>query len=882
MKKVMFFTEIDGSRIGEVGGKGANLGELSNAGFSVPPGFCITTSAYQDVIATSTEMEAFLEECTAVDPNNLEQLHAIGARIRQHIQQLAIPKKLNDEIIAAWRSIGSDYSYAVRSSATAEDLPTASFAGQQDTYLHVRGEEALLESIRKCWASLFTDRAIAYRIKNGFDHRQVWLSVIVQRMILPEVSGILFTADPINGNRAVTSIDASFGLGEALVSGVVTADLYKVKHNQILSKQIATKKVMIVPTETGGTVQQVIPEEKQSQQALTDEQILTLAKLGKQIEDHFGSPQDIEFCVQQGEIFVVQSRPITTLYPMPKVASQPLRVFISFGHIQMMTEPMKPLGMSVIRTIFPFGKEEQSESRYMHTAGSRLFIDPSDLLRFPLARKIVPKIAANMDQQICLALQEVVARPSFSQVAPPKGLGKEVRKNILPIINKVYKNMLFHDPTTAKNHVETYMHKQLSYWEEQLQNKTGLEQLEKMHALLSQSLLSVVQNLVPYVAPFILAAHLLRTYLSRWVNDETALQKLSQSFKGNVSSEMGLEIGDLADELRALPDVVEYLSIADDETFFTGLQNVAGGKQFQQSFSAFLAKYGHRCPGEIDITNPRWSECPTLLVPAILGHMRSVKPGEHRQKFQQGAKEAKQMEEQIYRKLKGHPIRYRMIKRLIAIYRHYGALREHHKYFLVRLLELCKKVIMRQADDWVREGRLTEREDIFYLTMPEIMQLARNENAIELEQTLATRKSDYHQHFTLTPPRVMTSEGEVVTPTVDRGDFPKGALIGTPVSAGVVEGRARIVRSPEESQLQEGEILVAPFTDPGWTPLFQSAVGLVTEVGGLMTHGSVVAREYGIPAVVGVTDALKKIQDGQRIRIDGTQGYVEIVTDTKP
>jgi pyruvate,water dikinase len=396
---------------------------------------------------------------------------------------------------------------------------------------------------------------------------------------------------------------------------------------------------------------------------------------------------------------------------------------------------------------------------------------------------------------------------------------------------------------------------------------------------MSQLLLSIIQNLAPYVAPFILSANVLKKYLSRWMKDESEslLQKLSQSFEGNVTSEMGLAIGDLADELRELPEVVAYLEIAEDKTFFAGLQQVAGSEKFHHAFTEFLIKYGQRCPGEIDITNPRWRERPTLLVPSILGHMRSVEAGGHRKKFQQGSIEAQQTKKVIYQQLKGHPLRYRTIKRLIAIYRNYGALREHHKYFLVSLLDECKQVIMNQADQWVARGHLADREDIYYLTMPEILQAARENDFSKLKQFIADRKEAYHQQHHLSPPRVMTSEGEEVTPTIDKSNFPVGALIGTPASAGIVEGKARVVRKPEEAQLYKGEILVAPFTDPGWTPLFQSAVGLVTEVGGLMTHGSVVAREYGIPAVVGVTDALSNIQDGQWIRVDGTHGYVEII-----
>jgi pyruvate,water dikinase len=361
------------------------------------------------------------------------------------------------------------------------------------------------------------------------------------------------------------------------------------------------------------------------------------------------------------------------------------------------------------------------------------------------------------------------------------------------------------------------------------------------------------------------------------MGSDEAIQTLSQSFDGNISSEMGLEIGDLADLLRDLPDVVTYLQTAKDDTFFEELDKVSGGDQFHQAFGVFIHKFGRRCPGEIDITRPRWREKPTLLISPILGHMRSVKQGEHRRKFIKGAEDARATESQILSCLKGNPIKYHMMKRMISLYRNLGALREHHKYFLITILDECKKVIMEQADILVENGWLAEKEDVYYLSLSELIQVARADGLEGLPQMMKERKEAYQAQQKLQPPRVMTSEGEIITPVGREGNFPQNALIGTPVSAGVVKGKARIVRKPEEAQLHEGEILVAPFTDPGWTPLFQSAIALVTEVGGLMTHGSVVAREYGIPAVVGVDDATKIIKDGQMIQVDGTQGYVKIL-----
>ena len=330
-----------------VGGKGANLGELSRIeGIQVPEGFCITTEAYKEIIENNAVFNSLLDQLAVLKADNRKAISEISAKIRKVIEEIAIPKDIDSEITRHLEQLGEKNAYAVRSSATAEDLPTASFAGQQDTYLNIIGKEAILKHISKCWASLFTDRAVIYRFQNGFDHSKVHLSVVVQKMVFPHVAGILFTADPVTSNRKVLSIDASFGLGEALVSGLVNADNYKVRDGKIIDKKISTKKLAIYALKDGGTKEQEIEPEQQNRQALTDEQILQLERMGRKIEEHFGSPQDIEWCLVDDTFYIVQSRPITTLYPIPEANDQENHVYVSVGHQQMMTDAMKPLGLS--------------------------------------------------------------------------------------------------------------------------------------------------------------------------------------------------------------------------------------------------------------------------------------------------------------------------------------------------------------------------------------------------------------------------------------------------------------------------------------------------------------------------------------------------------
>lgn len=870
--QILYFHQVNRTHLGVVGGKGANLGELVQAGFDVPEGFCVTTKAYQSFIATSNQMDQLLEQLNSLEPGELDHIRELGKRIRSHLLELSIPTKLQNEIVQAWEAVGTHYGYAVRSSATAEDLPHASFAGQQDTYLNIKGKEQLLNHIRKCWASLFTDRAIAYRAKNGFDHRHVYLSVVVQRMIYPEISGILFTADPVNGNRRVISIDASFGLGEAIVSGLVSADLYKVKDGQIIEQNISNKKVAILSLPEGGTTQQELPLEKQTQQVLTEEQILSLAEMGKKVERHFGYPQDIEFCIENGAIYLVQSRPITSIYPIPELPDDSLQVMISFGYVQMMTDAMKPLGLSVLQTIFP--------KSFLLEAGGRLFVNPTMLLRTKIGSRVFPKVIQNvMEEALGNALVEVIQRPEFKQVPPEKGFYKSARRFALPIANEVRKNLFQRDPKLFKQRVETVLEARLDEFRKDLQNAYGAKRFETIQRHLKNIPKKVLFQIFPVIACFPLSHFLLKILLNRWLGNDEELHLLNKSLPGNLTSEMGLEIGDLADLLREYPEVEVYLKQAEDATFYEGLNDLHGGDEFKKAFEVFMERFGHRCPGEIDLTRTRWRESPTQLVPAMLGHMRSVQPKEHRERFLQGEKEAEEAAKRIMEQLQGNPLKVRLAKRLMDVYRQVGGLREHPKYYLILFLDACKKAILKEAETMVHQGYLKQLEDAFYLTLDELIQLSKGEFQQDVQQLIFSRKEQFQWHQALKPPKVMTSEGEMITGNVQRRDVPPGALVGNPVSAGVAEGRARVVFKPEEAQLHEGDILVAPHTDPGWTALFQSAKALVTEVGGLMTHGAVVAREYGIPAVVGIEEATQKIKDGQRIRVDGNRGLVEILKE---
>ncbi|MEU7143380.1 rifamycin-inactivating phosphotransferase [Nocardia sp. NPDC046473] len=859
MAYVLGFGEIDRRQIAMVGGKGANLGELSRVdGVEVPDGFCVTTDAFARTVAIGGR----LDELSRLEADDREAIRVRSAQIRDAIEAFVIPDDVAAEIIDAHARLGADGAYAVRSSATAEDLPTASFAGQQDTYLNIVGSAAILEHVSRCWGSLFTERAVTYRLRNGFDHKAIRMAVVVQRMVFPRASGILVTADPLTSDRTVVSIDAGFGLGEALVSGLVNADVYQVRDGNIIGRTIATKKLAVEPAPAGGTQVQEIAPERRDEPALADTEVLRLAQLGRHIEAHFGSPQDIEWCLDGGAIRIVQSRPITTLFPIPVAADEENRVYVSVGHQQMMTDAMKPLGISLW----------QLTSRApMRDAGGRLFVDVTKALSSPKTATGVAEALGKSDPLIGDALRTVIDRGFVHQV--PEAVSAAAPPAAPAPIET--------DPAVVTELIAA-SEASLATLIRDIRTESGPSLLDFIRADIQelQRVLFTPKGLQVINAAMD-ASFWLNDRLQEWLGEKNAADALTQSVPGNVTSEMGLALLDVADVLRPHPEVVAYLRQVEQTggDFLAELPGYPGGNEARVAIEGFLDTYGMRCAGEIDITRPRWSESPATLVPTILGNIRNFGPGAGRQRFADGLRDAEQTKEQLLQRLRALPDgehKAEETARMIDRVRMFSGYREYPKYRMVSRYFVYKQALLQEAERLVAAGVLREPEDIFYLRFNELGEVVRTQSASA--ELIDERKDAFRTHQALTPPRVLTSNGEALTGAYRREDLPTGALPGMAVSAGTTEGRARVVSDIAQADLEAGDILVTAYTDPSWTPLFVAIAGLVTEVGGLMTHGAVIAREYGLPAVVGVEHATELIRDGQRIRVNGTDGYVELLS----
>jgi pyruvate,water dikinase len=861
---VLGLKEVDRTQVDVVGGKGANLGELSRiAGIRVPAGFCVTTAAFRRIIGAAPAIGGLLDRLALLAAEEREGIRELGGELRRIIEGTAIPEDVQAAITRALSQLGADDAYAIRSSATAEDLPGASFAGQQDTYLNVRGAQAILQHVRRCWASLFSERAVTYRIQHGFDHRKVHMAVVVQRMVFAQAAGILFTADPVTSNRKVASIEAGFGLGEALLAGLARADRYQVRDGKITGKAIASKALATCALQEGGTGERAIDPGRQNMQVLTDAQVLRLERLGRRIEAHFGQPQDIEWCLVEDALHIVQSRPITTLYPIPEARDGGNHVYISVGHQQMMTDAMRPLGLSVFQL---------TSGGHMHAAGGRLFVDPTKTLASPASRDGLLELMGRSDPLLKDALVTILERGDFIATLPDAPTASRVAPGRLEA-------QVEDDPAIVAELIARDQ-AAIAALRREIQDKAGpalldfiLEDIRQLQQSLfeprSMGVIMAAMNASAWINEKMLA----------WLGEKNAADTLSQSVADNITSEMGLALMDVADVIRPYPDVVAYLQRVKHDDLLDEMVALDGGPQARDAIQAYLDKYGMRCAGEIDITRARWSEKPTTLLPLILGNVKNFAPHAGPRKFVQGQQEAVQRAQALLERLRGLPDgehRAGEARRMIDRLRSFIGYREYPKYGLVHRYFIYKQALLQEAGRLVQAGVIADVEDIYYLSLDELREVVRTHT---LDHRLVRRRRAEHElHRKLTPPRVITSDGEIVTGAYKRADVPAGAILGLAVSSGVVEGRARVLLDMADADLDAGDILVTVFTDPSWTPLFVAIKGLVTEVGGLMTHGAVIAREYGLPAVVGVEHATRLIRDGQRIRVHGTDGYVEILT----
>ncbi|QIN81700.1 phosphoenolpyruvate synthase [Rubrobacter tropicus] len=875
------FVDVDRTMLPAVGGKAANLGEMIRAGLPVPGGFCVTTAAY-DLVAAGAGLDGTLAALAETTPEDAARLAELAEVARFALLEAPVPDELVREISANYEGLGDDAPVAVRSSATAEDLPQASFAGQQDTYLNVIGPEAVLDAVRRCWASLWTERAVSYRATNGIDPRAVRLAVVVQRMVAAEVSGILFTANPITGRRRQAVIDASVGLGEAIVSGAVNPDHFVVDTatGRILERRPGDKRIAVVAEEGGGT-RRIEGFGGGEEASLTDEQVRALARLGARVEEHYGAPQDTEWAIDAGgTTWLLQARPITTLFPLPACApDDELRVYFSASVAQGVYQPLTPMGRQAFRllgssisTLLGYGPPDPfaGPAPYAEAAG-RLFVDVTPALRSTFGRGLLDLATRNMEARTAPILRHLADDPRLS---PTTTSPWPAIRAVLPTLLRVGVPQrlilaLLH-PAKARNRA---LELAADFRAADDVSPTTVARLDEAGRILLSGPPRLLPDVPPAFGAGLVASALAGRLLGGLATGDERRVAL-RALPHNPTTEMDLALWDLAQRVRADPDAAGATRDTPSPELARNYQDGALPGTLQEGLARFLGVYGHRAVAEIDLGLPRWSENPTHVLGVISNYLRLEDPARAPDiQFRRAALEAEAMVEELSRRAYR---RGRLRGRLVAFFlnraRALLGMREMPKFCIILLFARVRSLLLPVGRELAEAGRLEDADDVFFLTLPEARAAAAGE---DLRELVRERRADHdretrRRHI----PRVLLSDG--TEPDAGVPGKTTGDLNGTPASGGVAVGAARVVLDPAGAGLEPGEILVAPSTDPGWTPLFLTAGGLVMEMGGPMSHGAIVAREYGIPAVVGVPDATGRIITGQEVTVDGSLGTITL------
>ena len=881
-----------GATLAATGGKGLNLTKLAQAGFPVPGGLIVTTAGY-DAFVTGAGLDGWMAgEVAAMDSSNPDALAALSQRIRARFRESAIPSALAETIRSAYASLGRP-KVAVRSSATAEDLPDFSFAGQQDTFLNVLGDDALWDAVRECWSSLWTARAIGYRARNGIDQSAVSLAVVVQEMVQSEVSGVLFTANPLSGRRTETVIDATFGLGEALVAGLVQPDHYvtETASGRIIEKRLGAKATVIRGVAGGGTVTEAA--DAGGQQALSDDAIAAVTALGKRVADFYASPQDIEWGYADGRLYLLQSRAITSLFPLPNWGdTDDLHIFFSFAAVQGVMDPITPLGQDLIKLFLSGGAllfdrpaPGYKEQRVFFIAAERLWIDFSTVIRNRLGRKLFTTAVGAIEPGARDAVVAMLDDPRIlARSGPP---GPTTFRSIFTLLRKIGPNLLhaLRRPEETQRQFRAMIEGFVVDTERSFAQAHTLAERLAAHQEFAQRL---GPQLMTLFMPCMLAGYIPLNLLLRMadrlhksdpsISQDTVLA-ITRGLPYNVTTEMDLALWQTAQAIRKDAASAQLFAETDGAALGAAWQEKRLPTAAQKATDDFMARYGMRGVAEIDFGRPRWRELPDQVMQTIRSYLtiedENAAPDAV---FRRGEVAAAAAIDQLAEAAQRAWGRGGVVRALARRVRALAGVRESPKFTAIRLMGISRAALLESGRELVTAGVIERADDLMFLHFDELQVLAMHAPG-DWKRLVADRRRVWERDRGRRPlPRFLFSDGYAIYEglTTDTNLGP-GVLTGSAVSPGVAEGVVRVVFDPHGANLQHGEILVCPGTDPAWTPLFLAAGGLVTEVGGMMTHGSVVAREYGIPAVVVVDRATERLQTGQRVRIDGSSGRIEIL-----
>ena len=822
------------------GGKAATLARLRRHSIPVPDGWVVTTDTY-DTIASDPAVAEARDTLQGVPTDADAAARAdAAAAVRDALADQPLPAAVRDALDAL-----PDGEYAVRSSATTEDLADASFAGQHETQLGVARDD-LATAVVACLASAYTDRAVDYRARNDVPNDAVSMAVLVQRMVEPDAAGVLFTADPVSGSRRIATLDAGPGRGDTLVTGRTPAD--SIRYDRGTDE---------VEYALGG-----------DERVLSDADVRALVALGDRLADILDAPQDVEWAIRDDDIFVLQSRPITALYPLPspQPADGRVHVYYSFGHRQGMPDAMPPLVLDTwSRLLDTIGPTFGLSKRLSATAGGRLYIDLTASLANPWLRGRILRNFDVVDEPAADALRALLA--DRADDFPPadrtltgtlRGLatGHRVLSGFGPALRGFPAALLVNDPTADPGRIEATYRTEVDRALDRIETADSLS--DRVNTAYDALFDAPRWLFKPFYGAFVAA--LVAGWTLRRLCDPERVDALALGIRHDAVYRMTTDLTAVADAARGTPAADALRSGAT----LTDLDGVAGGDAFRTAFEEFLDEYGFRAVGEIDWSRPRYREDPAPLLNAVRSAL-DADPERARDLKSRARRANRSLVADAPRSLR--PV----VRRLATVYREDIGLREHPKFALSRLLDAVRSVTLDAGRELADANALTTPDDVWLLSLDELRAAVRDPRSLA-GVDFATRRHDHRQNQRCKPPRVVTSDGEI-PPTNAATDG--HVLSGTGAAPGVAEGVVRVITDPSAQQLRPGEVLVAPYIDPGWTPLFPAASAVITEVGGRLTHGALVAREYGIPAVVAVANATTRLSTGDRVRVDGSRGTIE-------
>lgn len=851
---IKWFKDMVNSDFQLVGGKAHNLSKMYNYGLKVPNGFAITAKAYDDYL-DSNNIRLKITEILGKKISSSEKSATIKALFTRDKLSKIFVCRLQEN----FKKLGSKR-VAVRSSSTVEDLPGMSFAGQYSSYLNVTIED-LIEKVILCWQSLWNERAIEYRDKyevyNEFSH-----GVVVQEMIAAKISGVIFTANPISGVRTEILVNSAFGLGEAIVSGKVNPDQYVIEYQtgKVLNKQIAKKEILCRFSKKG--IEDVaVDSAVQKKSSLNSDQLNVILGEARKVQEYFGSPQDIEFAIDdQDQFFIVQSREITTLFPIEAFdQDEKLRAYLAASSVLLgMKEAFTPLGAELYGGMFPSiinimtQRRKPISSDFVKYAGGRIFLDITYLLSSKLVAKQFGKVFSGNDLPLKDTMDRLIEKHG-------KSFRNQGIKFKFPWGVFKYGLKLMGTLKTAKRVQTTHKYDAVralgeEFYQEILEDAKHPKSVEEKLKFCDDVFLKVfvlTQKQALYCLEVNNYAKIDKN-LKKMFGDRFNLDVLSYSLPECITVELGLELNRLA-------------------KFFAenGLEPTADHPKME----SFLKKFGHRSTVELDFGYKRWREDPEFLLNQIRTYMIDKMYQKNIQEVFDKAKEAENLTEAIYEAVKAKRGRRRAekIKQLILDFRRASGMREYPKYNIVQALDVARTVILELGKSFQQKGLLDEAEDIFFLRKADILSGQIKKEIVEKNKEIYRKEMARNSI-----PRIVLNTGETYY-SAQKYDSQSKLLQGISLSAGVYEGRVRVVFNPNTSQLKAGEILVTESTNPAWTPLFMTAKALIMEYGGPLSHGGIVAREYGIPAVVGIPSATELLKDGQMVRVNGEAGTVEIL-----